>query len=161
MQGLLVVLIVTLFLAACHDDGKTRLQDYVTKVRVEPVQSITALPMFTMSQSISYSGMNHRSPFMQQEMYNINMSGVQRKKEPLERYALHTLKMVGTLTQNNCLWAIIATPDNTIHAVTIGNYMGLHLGRVIKVFTDKLQVVELLQEEANWIRHITYMKIVQ
>ncbi|CAN5387362.1 hypothetical protein BH10PSE19_BH10PSE19_14970 [soil metagenome] len=162
MLFLLILILSYLLLAACHKGGRVQLHDYVAAVKNKPSKRITSLPTFTPLLTATYLAMNQRSPFVRQDNYNnVNTPNLQRKKEALEIYALNTLHMVGTLSKNNQLWAIIAAPDDTLHLVTVGNYMGQCYGKIIKVQAYKLDLAEVVPESGGWRMRYAYMRLVQ
>lgn len=69
-----------------------------------------------------------------------------RPKEFLESFPLDALKMVGTLTQNKELWALIKTPDGTIQRVRTSNHLGKNHGRVTQIKETKLELIEIVPD---------------
>ena len=49
------------------------------------------------------------------------------------------------MNQNGIDWAIVNAPDQTVHRVTEGNYMGRHHGEITRIKGNKMQVVELIR----------------
>ena len=68
-----------------------------------------------------------------------------RRKEPLEAFPLDALKLVGVLAQNGIDWAIIRAPDQVVHRVTEGNYMGENDGEIVLVEDHAVTVHELIR----------------
>ena len=100
-----------------------------------------------------YMPKNRRDPFTRQEddtavTETILDNGVRpdpnRRKEELESYSLDTLRMVGTLEQEEDRWGLVKTSDGTIHRVAPGNYMGQNDGRITRVSEDKIELIELV-----------------
>jgi type IV pilus assembly protein PilP len=74
-----------------------------------------------------------------------------RRKEELERYALDSLRMVGTLAQVGANWALVLSPEGVLHKVRVGNYIGQNHGRVIRIDDDQIQITEVVNEGgAEW-----------
>lgn len=69
-----------------------------------------------------------------------------RPKEVLESYPLDSLHMVGTLAQGGTMWALIQTPDGTIHRVTVDNYMGENDGKITKITQNRIDLTEIVPD---------------
>jgi len=54
--------------------------------------------------------------------------------------------MVGTLEQNNQLWGLIKDPQNIVHRILVGNYMGQSEGRVIEISESAIYLVEIVPD---------------
>lgn len=65
-----------------------------------------------------------------------------RRKEPLETYALESLKMTGFLNSTNGPQAIIATVDNKTNFVNVNNYIGKNYGLITKITEGQIVLEE-------------------
>ena len=72
-----------------------------------------------------------------------------RPKEPLEAYSLETLKMVGMLSRQGTVHAVIKTPDNAIYHVKKGNYVGQNFGRITQIGDGEVGLHEIVQDSAG------------
>ena len=54
--------------------------------------------------------------------------------------------MVGTMSQNQELWALVKTPDNTIQRVAGGSYLGQNNGRIIDISSGGIELVEIIPD---------------
>jgi type IV pilus assembly protein PilP len=70
-----------------------------------------------------------------------------RHKEELEEFSLDTLRMVGTVKMNGVLWGLIKANDGTIHRVRDGNYLGRNYGRILRIFQDKIEIMEIVPDQ--------------
>jgi type IV pilus assembly protein PilP len=79
----------------------------------------------------------------------------------LEQYQLDQLQFVGTLEQEN-LWALIRTPEGTIHRVKKGNYLGTNNG-LIEVLTDsKIKLKEIVpNQNGGFVERETILAVVE
>lgn len=74
-----------------------------------------------------------------------------RPSQPLEKFALGELQMVGSLTQGHTTYALVKAPDKEIYYVTRGDYMGLDAGRVTQVSSDTIVLQEtVLDSNGAW-----------
>ncbi len=69
-----------------------------------------------------------------------------RNKTPLEAFALESLALVGMLTKEGQNFALVRA-DGKLYPVSVGNYLGLNLGKVIKIEETRLTLRELVQDD--------------
>ena len=50
----------------------------------------------------------------------------------------------GTLDRKGEMWALVQTPDGTIHRVKTGNYLGQNDGRITAIEEERVNLVELI-----------------
>jgi len=72
-----------------------------------------------------------------------------RPKEPLEEFALDSLKMVGTLGLGNRQAALIMDPNKVTHRVYVGQHLGQRDGRVIGIESGRIVLMELTSDKAG------------
>ncbi len=153
MMRKFIPLVVPLLLAGCASQDMSDLQDYVNEVKSRPASGIEPIPEVKQVVGFVYVPKNRRDPFTRQEddtavTETILDNGVRpdpnRRKEELESYSLDTLRMVGTLEQEEDRWGLVKTSDGTIHRVAPGNYMGQNDGRITRVSEDKIELIELV-----------------
>ncbi len=140
--------ILSFSLVGCSNSkNKEEVEKYIAQVESRPAPKVTPIPEFQAPARATYAANNLRSPFQP----NITRRPDEnRQKEPLEAYPLDSLKMVGTLWQDNKLWAIVATPTNMVYKVTVGTHLGQNYGRVVTVSTSKINIEETVPDGAGW-----------
>jgi type IV pilus assembly protein PilP len=69
-----------------------------------------------------------------------------RPTEPLEEYPLDSIRMVGTLEQQDNTWALILDTDDTIHRVQTGNYMGQNHGKITRITEFEVELTEIIPD---------------
>lgn len=153
MMRKFIPLVVPLLLAGCASQDMSDLQGFVEEVKARPASGIEPIPEVKQVVGFVYMPKNRRDPFTRQEddtavTETILDNGVRpdpnRRKEELESYSLDTLRMVGTLEQEEDRWGLVKTSDGTIHRVAPGNYMGQNDGRITRVSEDKIELIELV-----------------
>ncbi|MBE0469645.1 MAG: pilus assembly protein PilP [Methyloprofundus sp.] len=81
----------------------------------------------------------------------VAVNGIQpdfnRHKEELESFSLDTLRMVGTVQMKDVFWGLIKASDGTIHRVKHGNYLGRNHGRILRIFQDKIEIMEIVPDQ--------------
>jgi type IV pilus assembly protein PilP len=153
-----VALAVIFGLTAC-DQGMGDLQQFVDQTKAKPPGRVEPIPPFVPYQNFEYTSQNLRDPFklvdfrrpeQADETINANATGprpdVDRPREPLEDFPLDTLRFKGTVTKDGTKWGLIFAPDNTIHRVLEGNYMGQNHGRIISLSDVEIKLTEIVPD---------------
>ncbi len=153
LKIILVLLVNLLVLSGCFKDRKAELQVYVEQVKSKSIGQIEPLPEVKPYETFTYSAQALRSPFEPQvieENILANITGdgirpdVHRRKEALENYALDALRMVGTLEQNNSIWAIVVDTDGAVHRIKKGSYVGQNHGKIHDVSEESILITEII-----------------
>ena len=85
-----------------------------------------------------------------------------RIREPLEKYPLDNLAMKGTLGSKSQTWALITAADATLHRVTVGSYLGTYDGKVKKVSSDYIELIELIPDGSGcWKERQTKLEMLE
>ena len=83
-----------------------------------------------------------------------------RNREYLEQFPLDGLKMVGTLTLNGAMFALVRDGDNVLHRVTVGNYMGQNYGKIISITDSDIKLREMVPDgQGGWSERVTTVKL--
>ena len=142
-----------LSISACSQDISD-LQTFIAQTKSAHVGSVKPIPQFKPYESFSYSAAELRDPFVanvdldndettKTSLLNPDSS---RPRQPMEAFPLDTLSMVGTLEQNEQLWGLIKDPQNMVHRVQVGNYMGQSEGRIIEINDSAIYLVEIVPD---------------
>jgi len=153
-----LIALSTLGLAACQQDMND-LRQFVETTKAKPPGRVEPIPPFIPYQSFEYTVQNLRDPFEQIDLrrkeetvgeISENATGprpdMDRIREPLEDFPLDTLRFKGTITKNGEKWGLIFAPDNTIHRVQVGNYMGQNHGRIIELNDTEIKLTEIVPD---------------
>lgn len=151
---LILTVLLSLFLSACGREN-TDLSQFIESTKSKHLGSVQPLPQFKPYQNFTYSASDLRDPFEQafeaeETEEGQIISGLrpdsQRPKEPLESFPLDTLRMVGTLVQNNITWGLVKDPNNVVHRIQTGNYAGQNEGQIITVNEQQLDIIEIITD---------------
>jgi type IV pilus assembly protein PilP len=84
-----------------------------------------------------------------------------RPRQPLESYPLENLNYVGLLSKSKSKFALIKTPDNTVHQVEVGNYIGTNFGLVTSISDAEVSLKEIIQDEltGDWVERISSLNL--
>lgn len=163
MRGSKLILCTVLLasLAGC-DSGNdfADLQTYMDDVRARPKGSIEPLPKFQAYEAFTYSASALRSPF--QPPIKIDLVSrpkgskeikpdETRIKQFLEGYNIEVFQMVGTLSNEGNMFALVNGAGG-VHRVKVGDYLGRNNGRVIAISEAQIDVVEIVPDgEGGWL----------
>ncbi|MFN2409483.1 MAG: pilus assembly protein PilP [Halomonas sp.] len=147
-------------LTGCADPSLSQLEETLSDIRQtsssEPAMVIPYVPLYPTQR---YQHSEARSPFLppdsiQDSAYNALAGGEngpdqQRSSEPLERFSLQELQLVGTLRMGGRQVALIATPEGEVMTAQEGNYMGTDYGRITAISADKVEIRERVYTQQN------------
>ena len=130
--------------------GTSDLRDWIAQEKAKKGGPITPLPVIKTFETFKYDDQNKRDPFSPSptELEPANTTGprpdANRSREPLETFALDSLKMVGTVGAGAGTEVLIKDPGGVIHRIHRGEYMGQNYGHVIAISDDHVDLVELV-----------------
>ena len=164
----LVTAILGIALVGCsQDQGYQDLDEFMAEARDRPQGRIEPLPEFEAYEAFSYGASGQRSPFEPPAEVQLEEDDdedkpesdispdMNRPTEPLERFSIGDLTMVGTLQRadQGVLYALIRDNQGGIHRVTVGDYMGQNYGRVERVTETRIQLREIVSDGGEgWVR---------
>ncbi len=149
----LLVIGLAAFVTSCGKDDSD-LHQFIETTKSTNVGSVKPIPQFEPYKSFVYSAGELRDPFVAsvdidedtQETVNSLRPDQQRPKEPLEIFPLDTLAMVGIMQQDNNLWGLIKDPQNVVHRVQVGNYIGQNEGRITEISESDIHLIEIIPD---------------
>lgn len=161
-----LLITVSLTLSACTGGGFDDLDEFIKNAgkglrgQVDPVPEMKPFKHFI------YEAFDIPSPFISRknEETQRDNNGLQpdlkRRKEVLERYPLESLKMVGSLQQHEKIFALIESPEDTLHRVSVGSYMGQHFGRIADISESEIKLKEIVQDGVNeWTERVSTLML--
>jgi type IV pilus assembly protein PilP len=160
---------VILLTSGCVLDDRSALEKQVQDILHRPPEHIAPLPEIKPYVAYAYKSgkADARDPFqlfyekttektaedakgtglteeMEKEIKN-------RNREELENFELDSLRMVGTLEDQNIQWGIVSDPAGTVHRVKVGNYMGRNIGKILNIFEDRIELREIIRNpDGRW-----------
>lgn len=151
-----------LIIGGCGGGSMRDLQGYVDEVLSRPGGKIAPIPPLEPYAVYTYQSSDGVDPFEpffkdipEPTTVALTDNGLapdpNRNKEELEAYALDSLRMMGTLEQDETIWGIIRTPDGVIHRVQSGNYMGRNHGKITHISEEKIELTEIVADsQGRW-----------
>ncbi|MFP4080404.1 MAG: pilus assembly protein PilP [Ectothiorhodospira sp.] len=147
--------LLSVLLAGCGQD-LSDLETYAERIKQRPGGGIEPIPEVEPHEPFTYPG-HERDPFdpsvvdtqvdprAGQQDSDVRIDP-DRPKEFLEQFPLDSLRMMGTLEQNDTRWGLIRTPEGVILRVREGNYMGKNHGRIDTITPAGIQLTEIVPD---------------
>ena len=149
----LVSILIVLGLTGCGGGNMEDLQTFVAETGKDMQGKIEPLPEVKVYEPFTYNAFDLPDPFKPRKLSTGGGGGMQpdlnRPKEPLEAFSLETLKMVGMVSRQGVVHAVIKTPDNAIYHVRKGNYVGQNFGLVTQISDSEVTLREIVQDSAG------------
>ncbi len=148
-----VLTVVALGLAGCADPELGALDRQLEEIRRNPGgMARLELPEVPRYDPVPYREGNRRSPFRQalpEPEAQVALNGElapdhNRRREPLEAYALEDLALVGLLGIRGESYALVRSPEGEVHRLRAGSYLGNNHGRIEEVSQRSVRLVELV-----------------
>lgn len=159
LKMLFVIASLPLFLvlSGCVEKGDD-LKVWMNEVKSRPVPPVKPLPDVIPYQAFEYQASSIHSPFMkvvpeaEGSLTDLQGCGINdpkpnpnRRKEELEKMPLNTLSMVGAISQDGVMRAIIRDEGTgLLYQVKNDNYMGLSNGRIVDLKETMIKLVEII-----------------
>jgi type IV pilus assembly protein PilP len=146
----LLLLGTAIFLSGCTR-GMSDLRSWVAQEKAKKGAPIQPLPVIKTFETFKYDDQDRRDPFSPStaELQTNNAANgprpdADRAQQPLEKFALDSLKMVGTLGAGAGMEVLVKDPGGVIHRVHVGEYMGQNYGHITAISDDHVDLVELV-----------------
>lgn len=168
---LVTLLGLMIALVGCGGDGGFRdLEAFIVEVNARPVSKIKPLPEFVPYETYHYQSANLRSPFVEPDLSDASADSgdagngispnANRLREATELFPLDSLRMVGTLKRSGEIWVLITAPDDAIHRLREGNYLGQNHGRITHIGENGIEMTEIIPDGLGaWIESDTTMTL--
>jgi len=149
----LATLFFVMGLTGCGGGDMEDLQSFVAETGKDMQGKIEPLPEVKVYEPFTYNAFDLPDPFKPRKLSTGGGGGMQpdlnRPKEPLEAFSLETLKMVGMVSKQGVVHAVIKTPDNAIYHVKKGNYVGQNFGLITQINDGEVSLREIVQDSAG------------
>jgi type IV pilus assembly protein PilP len=157
LSGFIVSLSVSV--TGCASNDNSDLHNRIDQIKARPAAKIPPLPAFKPYETFKYSRVDATDPFemiapdrVETAVESVDSPLAGRNLETLEQYPLDTLRYVGQLVKDGREWAIVTSPDQIVHRVNVGNYLGQNYGKIITIKEDKIEIVETIPDNlGGWI----------
>lgn len=153
-----LLLAAALALTGCGGGDMSDLTAYVTEIKAREPGPIEPLPEIPPIDTFVYEVADRRDPFVLEgeaieEVPMIAEGEIApdplRRKEELEQFPLDSIRMVGTLEQDDTVWGLVTAPGGILHRVRVGNYVGANNGQITRITTDAIELTEIIPDGTN------------
>ncbi|NNE37487.1 MAG: pilus assembly protein PilP [Gammaproteobacteria bacterium] len=165
---LFMLIVCNVVISGCVSPDISDLQQYTQEMLARPGGRIEPLPEIRPYEAYTYQCVEldcvdpfqlfyEQRPPQQEEVVDtgltreMEMEIKNRNREELEDFELDSLKMVGTMEDEMEHWGIVVDPDGIVHRVSVGNYMGRNIGKIVNVFEDRIELREIVRNnQGRW-----------
>lgn len=148
---------IALGVTGCVNTDMSDLDAYINQVKQIKSSRIQPLPEISIAEVFIYEPAGRTDPFVpfiqagaEPDVVVAGAGGVQpptnHVREELEYYPLDSLRMVGTMAQDDEFWALVTDPDGAVHRVQTGNYMGNNFGKITAIEESRIMLVEIVPD---------------
>ena len=146
------------FLAGCSGQGANdpELRQFIAEAGLDSKTKMDPLPAVQIFEPFPYDSAGLEDPFKARNLRPMTSLGgnfqpdINRPKELLEEFPLDALRMVGQVQQKGTRYAIIRTPDGSLHRITKGARIGQNHGKVMAIHEETgLEILEIIQDSAG------------
>jgi type IV pilus assembly protein PilP len=159
-------------LAACGAEEHTDLKQELANATKDFRGRVDPLPQVKPYEPVPYTAEGQVDPF-RPERIEVAQSGrtsataskiaehEKRLKEPLEAFPLESIQMLGTITQDKEVFALVKAGPN-LYRVRKGNYMGQNFGVITGIDEAQISLKELVQDSGGeWIERSSSLQLVE
>jgi type IV pilus assembly protein PilP len=168
MRSLIVMTSVAL-LTACGGEEQGELKQELAAMTKDLRGKVDPLPQVRTYEPVPYKGESMLDPFVPGRIVVAQAAGtgggggvqpdLNRPKEPLEAFPLEALQMVGTLSQNKDMYALVRAGSN-LFRVKKGNYMGPNFGVITAIDEGQINLKEVVQDSGgDWVERSTTVQM--
>jgi type IV pilus assembly protein PilP len=161
------LLVAALMLAGCSDDMSDLRRD-VAAIKARKSTQIPPIPQPKQFEPFAYVPGERRDPFVETKPADRGVAqggpspDLNRNREPLEEFPLDALRMMGTISTPQGVFALVRAPDNVIHRVTLKNYMGQNYGQIVAISATEVSLQELVQDGfGGWTQRAASLALAQ
>jgi type IV pilus assembly protein PilP len=162
VQVLFLFSAIILSLTGCLASEQDELRQWMQEERNSIRPQVTPIPEPTKFFPQSYTGESLTEPFSSEKLASVMRGSLaatvtnsalldaelNRRKQPLEAYPLDTMRMVGSLTKDGQLVALLKV-DSLLYQVRAGSYLGQNYGRITKISETEITLREIAQDAAG------------
>ena len=164
MKTTIPIIALCLLLSACASDEHEDINAWMAQQaeglrgRVPPLPQLQTFPV------VAYDAGNLVDPYQASKLEpdkrtSGNRPDTNRRREPLEFYAIETMKMVGMMNMKGVPVALILA-DKNVNQVRVGNYIGQNFGVITKITETEVSIKELIEDaNGDWVERVATMQL--
>lgn len=151
----IAVMMLLSLVGACSPEGYEDLESFVRESGAGLKGKVDSLPEIRPLEHFVYQAFDIPDPFSNRKNKpgrpdrNELEPDLKRAKEALESFPLENLVMVGSLRRGNNVFALVRAPDNSVHRVRVGNYLGQNFGLITGVSEAEIKLREITRDSGD------------
>ena len=171
-RALASALATAALLAGCGAEEHTDLKEELTQATKDFRGRVDPLPQVKPYEPVPYTAEGQIDPF-RPERIEVAQAGrssasasrvaehEKRLKEPLEAFPLESIQMLGTISQEKEVFALVKAGPN-LYRVRKGNYMGQNFGVITAIDEAQISLKELVQDSTgDWVERVSSLQLVE
>jgi len=161
-----------LLVAGCGGEEHSDLKQELAQATKDFRGRVDALPQVKPYEPVPYTAEGQIDPF-RPERIEVAQAGrssasaskiaehEKRLKEPLEAFPLESIQMLGSITQEKEVFALVKAGPN-LYRVRKGNYMGQNFGVITAIDEAQISLKELVQDSGGeWVERSSSLQLVE
>ncbi len=165
-------LVAAALLAACGGEEQRELKQELAELTKDYRGQVPPLPQVRPYEPVPYTAEGQIDPFRPERIEVVQASRSsdaaskiaeheKRLKEPLEAFPLESIQMLGTITQDKEVFALVKAGPN-LYRVKKGNYMGQNFGVITAIDESQISLKELVQDSGGeWVERSSSLQMVE
>jgi len=158
----LILLVFTLFLVGCGDGSYDDLNKFIQAEKNKSINANEDYLLPLTDNKSEYKVLSSKKLFLIEadDIGEVVEEVDKRQRSFLEGFTISSLTMVGTISRNNTIWALITDSTGVLHKITIGDYIGANSGVVTNITAKKVEISETSINKNNTVvNNIVVMNI--
>ena len=158
-----IALLASLALFGCSDSEHDEILAWMKTEAQDMRGRVPALPQLKTFPVVSYETGALTDSFQSSKLEpnkgKSNRPDTNRRREPLEFYAIETMKMVGMMDMKGVPVALVQA-DRNVHQLKVGNYIGQSFGVITKITETEITIKELIEDaNGDWVERVAAMQL--
>lgn len=149
----------TLMLSGCGDSSEAEVRQWMAQTKSQTRTHVPKVEPPKTFEPFAYRQQDSVAPFDPvkldvafAKLRARSKSGIKpdlkRRREPLEQVPLDTIKMVGSLHQQEKSYAVLQV-DKMVYRTKVGNYLGQNFGKITEINEDAVHIIEIVQDASG------------
>jgi len=165
-------LVAATLLGACGGEEHRELRQELAELTKDYRGQVPPLPQVRPYEPVPYTAEGQIDPFRPERIEVAQASRSsnavskiteheKRLKEPLEAFPLESIQMLGTISQEKDVFALVKAGPN-LYRVKKGNYMGQNFGVITAIDESQISLKELVQDSGGeWVERSSSLQLVE
>ena len=165
MRRLIVGVLWPLFMVGCGNSEFDDLRQFMDEAGKQQAPKLEPLPSVLPPATFEYQSTDLQDPFKQRTLRpepgkDGFIPDLSKRTGPFVEFPLDSLRMVGIMSKNKRVNAVIRLPDGRLLLAKVGDPIGHNFGIISAIHEDNLEIKEVtLDSTGNWAQSKAYPAI--